>query len=130
NLFFQVLSPVNLAKLSQAETANYNFARRVIAGIAENLSNIDECVTAASTHWSLARMSRVDRNILRLAAYELQYEEDIPQNVTINEAIEVAKRFGADDSPTFVNGVLDKIACDLRKQASQNELKQAKVAAG
>lgn len=90
------------------------FAKALIAGIRENLVEIDGKIAESSTRWSIPRMSRVDRNIIRIATYELLFVSEIPANVSINEAIEVAKRFGSPDSPTFVNGVLDKIASKVR----------------
>ena len=89
------------------------FAEDLLTGILENLSRIDEAIAAKSTHWSLTRMSKIDLNILRLAAYELLCRSDIPKNVTINEAIEIAKKFGSEESPAFVNGILDEIARTL-----------------
>lgn len=86
------------------------FCRSVIEGVIKNIEAIDTQISSASTHWSVTRMSRVDRNILRLAAFEIAYLSDIPVKVTINEAIEIAKRFSSDDSPMFINGVLDNVA--------------------
>jgi N utilization substance protein B len=72
-------------------------------------------------------MARVDRNILRIASYEILYRPEIPLNVTINEAIEVAKRFGSDDSPMFINGVLDRVAKLLQKETGQGDEAFAKI---
>ncbi len=97
----------------EGETSNSDsieFARLLIDGAIANLSTIDDDIGASSLHWSVARMSRVDRSILRCAAYEIGFRADIPVNVTINEAIEIAKRFSGDESPMFINGVLDKLA--------------------
>ena len=79
-------------------------------GVIEHLSKIDSKLTVASENWSLSRMGRVDRAILRIAAFEILFQDDIPVNVGINEAIEIAKRFGSDESANFVNGVLDRVA--------------------
>ncbi len=79
-------------------------------GVIENLAKIDSKLTVASENWSLSRMGRVDRAILRVAAYEILFLDDIPINVGINEAIEIAKRYGSDESANFVNGVLDRVA--------------------
>ena len=79
-------------------------------GVVDNLSKIDSKLTVASENWSLSRMGRVDRAILRVAAYEILFLDDIPVNVGINEAIEIAKRFGSEESANFVNGVLDRVA--------------------
>lgn len=89
------------------------FAEDLVAGVAENRAAIDQRIEACSKNWALPRMARVDLNILRLAVYELLFCPDIPKNVTINEAIEVAKKFGTEDSPSFVNGILDEIAAPL-----------------
>lgn len=77
--------------------------------IREHLPQLDEKLTAASTGWKLNRMNKVDLSILRLAAYEAMEDDDIPVGVAINEAVELAKKFGGDDSPAFVNGVLAKV---------------------
>ncbi len=92
------------------------FAEGLVRGFAEHRERIDETIRKVSHHWRLERMMRVDRNILRLATYELLERSDIPRRVTLNEAIELAKRFGAEGSPGFVNGVLDRIASDLGKE--------------
>jgi transcription antitermination protein NusB len=91
----------------------FAFASELVAGVLANLTEIDARISAKSKHWSMARMARVDLNILRLAVYELLYRSDIPKNVTMNEAIEVAKKFGAEDSASFVNGILDEIASSV-----------------
>ncbi len=91
------------------------YALSLIHGVIGNLASLDSQISRASEHWSLSRMSRVDRCLLRLAAYEMTYLEDIPASVAINEAIEIAKRFGSKDSPMFINGVLDRVASSLKK---------------
>ena len=99
------------ARDAQAQQeGNMRFARTLASGVAEHIESLDRAIGAASTHWSVARMARVDRNILRLASFEIAHLDDIPLSVSINEAIEVAKRFGGPESPTFINGVLDNIA--------------------
>jgi N utilization substance protein B len=90
------------------------FAAKLCEGVINNFVQIDSKLTCASENWSLSRMSRVDRSILRLATYEIAFLEEVPINVAINEAIEVAKRFGSEESPVFVNGVLDKVASTYR----------------
>ena len=109
-LYFKVYQAEALAVEDQAERENLEFARALIMGVAARLEEIDGKLSGASTRWSINRMCRVDRNILRLAAYEIAFLADIPVNVTINEAIEIAKRYGTDDSPMFINGVLDNVA--------------------
>lgn len=91
------------------------FANELVRGVDAHQPKIDETIRAVSHHWRLERMTRVDRNILRLATFELIARDDIPRRVSLNEAIELAKRFGAEGSAKFVNGVLDRIASDLGK---------------
>jgi transcription antitermination protein NusB len=91
------------------------FAERLVRGAQGNLAEIDEIIGRASKNWRLERMARVDRNLLRLGAYELRYESDVPGRVVINEAIELAKRFGTAESPAFVNGLLDRISQELAR---------------
>ena len=89
---------------------NYLFAHQLVMGVMSELSAVDGHISAASAHWSVTRMARVDRNILRIGAYEIAFIEEIPVSVSINEAIEISKKYGCPDSPTFINGVLDNIA--------------------
>lgn len=91
------------------------FANTLVRGVAQDRERIDETIRSVSHHWRLERMTRVDRNILRLATFELMSLPDVPRRVTLNEAIELAKRFGSEGSAGFVNGVLDRIASDLGK---------------
>lgn len=93
------------------------FCREIVQGVVDNLAAIDDEISRASTHWSVERMARVDRNILRIATYEMAFREDVPRKVSINEAIEIAKRFSAPDASMFINGVLDKIAAQLPPRA-------------
>lgn len=90
------------------------YALQLCSGVIEQLPKIDASLTIASEHWSLNRMGRVDRSLLRLAGYELMFLAEIPVNVAINEAIEIAKRYGSEESPQFVNGVLDRVASIVR----------------
>ena len=83
------------------------FADKLLRGTLERLAEIDEELGHQTTHWRLERLAAVDRNILRLAMFELIFETDTPHAVVIDEAIEIAKKFGAAESPRFVNGVLD-----------------------
>ena len=86
------------------------FADQLVQGCAQVQDEIDAKIRSVSRHWRLERMSRVDRNIIRLAAYELMHVPEIPRRVTLNEAVELAKRFGNEESPAFVNGALERIA--------------------
>ena len=94
----------------RCSAAARQFAEDLLDGILANRANIDKAIASTSANWALARMAKIDLSILRLAAYELLFREDIPRNVTINEAIEIAKKFGSEESPAFVNGILDEIA--------------------
>ena len=90
-----------------ASEAVRDFADQLLRGTLDRLPEIDEELSHQTTHWRLERLAAVDRNILRLAMYELMFERDTPHAVVIDEAIEIAKRYGTKDSGRFVNGVLD-----------------------
>lgn len=92
-----------------------DFANQLVRGCAADHEAIDEIIRRTSQHWRVERMATVDRNILRLATYELRSVPDVPRNVTLDEAVELAKRFGDVESPAFVNGVLDRIAHEIGK---------------
>jgi len=92
------------------------YADEIVRGVAENVETIDKRVTAASQNWRLERMSRVDRNLLRLGTWELLFRGDVPRAVILDEAVELAKSFGTDESSGFVNGVLDRIATDIGRK--------------
>jgi N utilization substance protein B len=87
-----------------------DFAEEIVRGTYKHLSTINAKILACAKNWTLERMATVDRNVLRLATYEILYRMDIPPSVTINEAIELAKKFGTDESGAFVNGILDSVA--------------------
>lgn len=91
------------------------FATDLLEGTFRNKKEIDDLIERHSLHWKLGRMAVVDRNILRLAVYELLYLHDVPTSVVLNEAIEIAKKFGTEDSSAFINGILDKVAKEVRK---------------
>jgi N utilization substance protein B len=86
------------------------FAEEIVKGTFKHLRDINARVLACAKNWSLDRMAVIDRNVLRLATYEILYRQDIPPSVTINEAIELAKKYGTDESGAFVNGILDSVA--------------------
>jgi N utilization substance protein B len=85
------------------------FARLIISGTLENIDAVDDAIRRQLEHWDFSRLSWVDRAILRMSAYELLYQRDTPASVTIDEAIGIAKQFGADESFRFINGVLDAV---------------------
>ena len=86
------------------------FAEALVTGVTSELPAIDAIIERTSTNWKVERMARVDRNILRLGVFELLRRGDVPVKVTLNEAIELGKKFGSEDSGSFVNGILDKVA--------------------
>ena len=86
------------------------FARALVEGVRADRDRIDGLINTAAEHWRLPRLSRVDLNLLRLGVYELLERSEIPASVTLNEAVEIARRFGSGESAAFVNGVLDRIA--------------------
>ncbi len=102
---------------TQAEIELRLFADPLIRGTLEHLSEIDALIKKHTKNWQLHRIATVDRNILRLAIYEMLYREDIPPVVSINEAIEIAKKYSTEESGRFVNGILDKIRAELMRPA-------------
>jgi N utilization substance protein B len=90
------------------------FTEQLVLGVYENLEEIDKTLLATSKHWALDRMPRLDLSLMRLACYELLWMPATPAGVVINEAIEVAKRYGTKDTPAFLNGVLDKVAKQVK----------------
>ncbi len=85
------------------------FARRIVQGVIEHRNEIDQMIEERSEHWRLDRMTIIDRNILRMAIFELLHCDDVPPKVTLNEAIDLGKRFGSEESGSFINGILDRI---------------------
>lgn len=98
------------------------FAEALVQGVQEHREAIDQAIVSRSKNWALARMPRVDLNIMRLATYELMFRRDIPKKVSINEAIEIAKKYGDKESPAFVNGILDELeSCAKDEERSDIE---------
>ncbi|MDD5634056.1 MAG: transcription antitermination factor NusB [Candidatus Omnitrophica bacterium] len=97
-----------------------DFVKTLIFGVETNIEKIDGLIATYADNWKINRMAVIDRNIMRMAVYELLYSSDVPPKVAINEAIELAKKFGDKDSGKFVNGILDKINKEGRK-AQQNQ---------
>lgn len=91
------------------------FASELTAGVWSRREEIDALIQEHSHNWRLDRMSRIDRNVLRLAIFELKFRDDIPRKVTINEAVELGKRFGNEESSAFINGLLDRVAVAVGK---------------
>ena len=96
----------------ESDQRTREFAEALVLGVEEHRETIDAAIKARSKNWSLSRMPKVDLTVMRLAAFELFYRPDIPKKVSINEAIEIAKKYGDKESPSFVNGILDELeAC-------------------
>ena len=124
----QVLYQLNIAKqdattaltrfqehfLSDGEADD--FLKRLVLGVLEHFSELDRLIEKYSENWRLDRINMIDRNILRIALFELLYCDEIPPKVTINEAIDLGKRFGSEDSGSFINGILDRIQNEAVKK--------------
>jgi N utilization substance protein B len=95
---------------ADAEPESRAYADQCVLGVAASLPSLDRHIGAASQHWRVERMTRVDRNVLRLGTWELAERTDVPRAVVLDEAVELAKSFGNDDSSAFVNGVLNRVA--------------------
>jgi N utilization substance protein B len=93
-----------------------SFFLRLVEGVTEFQHEIDSLITSFSENWKINRMSRADRNIMRIAVYELLFCDDIPPKVSINEAIDIGKKFGTEESGAFINGILDSIRISLEKE--------------
>jgi transcription antitermination protein NusB len=91
------------------------FSQRLVRGVLDHGPEIDRVIEGHSENWRLERMPAVDRNILRIAAFELLYCEEIPPKVAVNEAVELGKRFGTEESGSFINGILDKIMSSVSR---------------
>lgn len=96
--------------LEDAEEKDKQYIQNKYEAVVSHTEEIDELLNENATGWKTTRMNKVDLSILRLAVYEIKWDEDVPDKVAINEAVELAKRFGGDSSPSFVNGVLAKFA--------------------
>jgi N utilization substance protein B len=94
----------------QADKKAIPYARKLLDGVQEKKEEVNQLISRYAENWRLERMSVIDRNILRLAVFELHYQDDVPPSVVINEAVEIAKRYSTDDSGPFINGILDAMA--------------------
>ncbi len=111
---FRALEDLDPARKEDEEIGK--FSAELVAGTLNHLAGIDAKIQEVAAHWKMDRMASVDRNILRSAVYELLYRKDIPPAVTINEALEIAKKYSSSESVAFINGLLDKIARDSGKK--------------
>ena len=94
----------------QVNKKSIPYAKKLLDGVQEKADAINQLISKYAENWRLERMSVIDRNILRLAVYEVHYQDDVPISVAINEAVEIAKRYSTDDSGPFINGILDSMA--------------------
>jgi N utilization substance protein B len=123
-LYALELNPINVQEMLRLSRENSRasaeearvFAEELVDGVVANRDAIDKIIVEKSKNWAISRMARVDLNIIRVAVFELVFLSEIPKNVTMNEAIEVAKKFGTEDSPAFINGMLDEIAATISEK--------------
>ncbi|MBI4366317.1 MAG: transcription antitermination factor NusB [Deltaproteobacteria bacterium] len=123
----QILYEVDMASTSVEEVVRLfwdahpvtpdiqQFAESLVRGTLQEREALDAMIAEHSAHWRVPRMAVVDRNILRMAAYELMHCQDVPIRVTLNEAIEIGKRYGSEESGAFINGILDQVAKQVDK---------------
>jgi N utilization substance protein B len=121
----KALGHINYSK--DIEKSIIDFAMQLTVGTLANLETIDELIKKHAKNWDMVRMASLDRNILRLGAYELLYEVETPVSVVIDEAVEMAKTFSTPDSGKFVNGILDKIKANRPAENPKNGKKQDKA---
>lgn len=106
-------------KIREAKLGIREFATQLVRGVVAHREEIDGLIRNATANYEIGRLAAVDRNILRVGIYEMLHALDVPPVVAINEAIEIAKRFGAEESGRFVNGILDRIKLDLKRPARE-----------
>lgn len=109
----------NFLEITEETIEDLDYLQAIVSGVAQFVDELNEMIKRHSTNWRLERMAVVDKNILRIACYELCHQPEVPHKVIINEAIEIAKKYGSEDSPAFVNGVLDRIAVEARPGEAQ-----------
>ena len=97
------------ADMEELKEADQSYMEEKYARVVDKLPKIDKRIEETAKSWKISRMGKVDLTVLRLAVYEMEFDEDVPVGVAINEAVELAKKFGGDDSPAFINGILGKI---------------------
>ena len=103
------IESLNESRVEDCSEKDRDYMLTILDNIVDAVGEIDKVIEEASVGWQLKRMNKVDLTVLRLAVYEIRYDEDIPNKVAINEAVELAKKYGGDSSPSFVNGILAKI---------------------
>ena len=108
-------SALYMEEIPSAKSEDFAYIREKYDKVMEQVEEIDSIIEEVSEGWKIKRMGKVDLSIMRLAVYEMKYDDDIPVRVAINEAIEIAKKYGQDSSPSFVNGILAKVAGAIEK---------------
>ena len=108
----------NFWKVEKTSPDIRDFALRLSRGVVDNITHIDEIIGKYAKNWKIGRINNIDRNILRIATYELLYCPDIPYKVAINEAIDIAKKYGTSESGKFVNGILDRVAKEEKSRVN------------
>ncbi len=106
----------NLLQGKKINEENYRYINNVVDGIKKNVDQIDNLIVANTKGWALNRLPKIDLSILRIALYEMLFMEEIPVKVSINEAVEMAKRYGTENSPKFINGILGEINKKMSKR--------------
>lgn len=107
-----------------SDMTDTDFPKKIINGVLENKTKIDQLITKYATEWPLDKITIIDRNVLRIGIYELKFDQDIPAKVAINEAIEIAKNFGGESSGKFVNGVLGAIYKEMGSKEIDQQVKK------
>ena len=105
-----------------AAAGSYPFFRRLVDGVLGKKKELDRLLKRHSENWRLDRMSPVDRNILRVAAFEMHYCADVPPKAAMNEAIDLGKRFGSEESGAFINGILDSLFIEIQRKQHDREI--------
>ena len=112
--------------LYQVNRKARSYTFELLEGILNNCNRIDDLIGRCAKNWRLERIAITDRNLLRIGVYEMLYCDDVPAQVAINEAVEIAKRFGSDDSPAFVNGILDAVKNLINVPACEDPIRPEK----
>lgn len=105
-------------RVNESKPGVRQYAQRLIRGVMDHRARLDETISAALENWTIERLGKIERNIIRIALYEILYCDDVPDKVAVNEAIEVAKNYGSDETPRFVNGVLDRLMENESRQTA------------
>jgi len=115
NLYFEQEEDSDERQIPEITEKNKEFLNNLVKGTIENIDTIDEIIKNSLRSWTMDRIAKVDLTILRMAIYELIYSKDVPASVVINEAVELGKMFGSDDSGSFINGVLGRVVREMNK---------------